>query len=241
MECFKSKIILALSIIFFSNVYSEAPRVPIVKCSKVPSHYEKVLMTKLRDKTTSIKEFRVTSAKIGALLVNKVVECFQIDPITIETPLTVFTGSSLPKNIELVSILRSGDALLESFIYHFPEANVSKILVQRDEETAQPKFIYMKLSPSIAEGYPVVITEPMLATGGSLSMAISLLKEKGVREENIIIACICAAPEGLLFLNEKFPLISVVATAIDDRLNQKKYIVPGIGDFGDRFYGTMKE
>lgn len=229
--------LLALCIIT-SNVYAECPPFPIVKNSAHSSRYENVLMTKLRDKTTSTKEFRETASLLGALLVDKVVECFNTSLVTIETPLTEYTGYCLPKQIELVSILRSGDALLESFLNHFPEANVSKILVQRDEETALPKFIYMKLTPSIALGHPVVITEPMLATGGSLSMAISLLKEKGVKEENIIIACICAAPEGLQVLNEKFPLISIVTNAIDEKLNPQKFIVPGLGDFGDRFYGT---
>jgi uracil phosphoribosyltransferase len=99
----------------------------------------------------------------------------------------------------------------------------------------------MKISPELASGRPVVITEPMIATGGSLDLVISVLKDKGVDEGNIIIASVCVAPEGLLYLNDKFPKIKVVMTALDEKLNEKKYIVPGLGDFGDRFFGTPEE
>jgi uracil phosphoribosyltransferase len=210
----------------------------IVKCFPVPSRYEQVLMTRLRDKTTSTKDFRETAQKIAQLLVNKVVECLPTQSVEIETPLMKFTGEALTEKLELVSIMRSGDAILDAFIEHFPQAAVSKILIQRDEETAEPHFKYMKLSPSIASGHSVTITEPMLATGGTLNMVIELLKEKGVKEENIIIASICVAPQGLAFLSERYPDIKVVMTVIDEGLNEKMYIVPGIGDFGDRYFLT---
>ncbi len=132
--------------------------------------------------------------------------------------------------------MRSGDALLEIFMRHFPNAHVSKILIQRDEHTAKPHFQYKKLSPSITSGNQIVITEPMIATGGSLEMAITLLKAEGVKEEDIMVASICAAPEGLALLNKTFPKIKVALTALDEKLNEKKYIVPGLGDFGDRFF-----
>lgn len=211
---------------------------PIVKCSFNPSQYERILMTRLRDKKTLTNDFRDASQKIGALLVNKVIECCPTLSIPIETPLTSFTGEILAKNIELVSIMRSGDALMDAFVTHFPEANVSKILIQRDEETAKPHFKYMKLSPTIDRNNPVVIAEPMVATGGTLDMVISLLKEKGVQEENIIIASICTCPEGLSLLCDKYPKIKIVLTIMDEELNDKMYIIPGLGDFGDRYFGT---
>lgn len=211
---------------------------PIVKCSFKPSQYERILMTRLRNKTTSINDFRNASQKIGFFLVSKVIDCCPILPRITETPITHFMGEDLAKNIELVSIMRSGDALMDAFVDHFPDANVSKMLVQRDEETAKPHFKYMKLSPTIACDNPVIIAEPMIATGGTLDIAITLLKEKGVQEENIIIASICAAPEGLLILNDKYPKIKVVLIAMDAGLNDKMYIVPGLGDFGDRYFGT---
>jgi uracil phosphoribosyltransferase len=212
---------------------------PIVKCSFIPSRYEQILITQLRDKTTSTKDFRNAAQKIGTFLVNKVIERLHANLRDIETPVARVSGLSLANNIELVSIMRSGDALLDTFVSHFSEANISKILIQRDEETAKPHFKYMKLSSTIASGNPIVIPEPMLATGGTLDMVISLLKKKGVQEENIIIACICAAPEGLLMLSQKYPNIQLVMNVMDEELNEKRYIVPGLGDFGDRFLGTV--
>lgn len=214
---------------------------PTVHCCFYPSKYERILMTQLRDKKSSTRAFRAAAKKIGELLVSKVVECLPSTSVQIETPVTGCRGEALDVQLDFVSVMRSGDALLDIFIQHFPKANISKILVQRDEETARPIFKYMKLSPTIAQDHPVIITEPMIATGGSLGMVIPLLKEEGVKEENIIIACVCAAPEGLLLLSHQFPKIKIVMTALDDRLNEKKYIVPGLGDFGDRFFGTTKE
>lgn len=215
-----------------------AQLLPIVRCSFYPTKYESMLMTKLRDKSTAPTEFRDVSRKVGELLVNKVVECLPIRSVEIDTPVGGTKGIVLANHVELVSIMRSGDALLETFLRHFSSAHVSKILIQRDEETAEPIFKYMKLSPTIAEGRHVIITEPMIATGGSLETAIGLLKAKGVREDHIIIATICAAPEGLARLSSKFPQIKVVMTVMDERLNERKFIVPGLGDFGDRYFGT---
>lgn len=211
---------------------------PIVQCCFDQTQYEKILMTKLRDVKTSTKEFRELSRKIAEVLIGKVVECLPVEEIDIDTPVAPFTGLQLQSSVELVSVMRSGDILLDTFLEHFPDAHVSKFLIQRDEETALPQFIYMKASPSLTLDKPVIITEPMVATGGTLEMVITLLKEKGVKENKIIIACVCAAPEGLLYLSERFPDVQVVMTALDEKLNCKKYIVPGLGDFGDRFFGT---
>ena len=212
---------------------------PIVHSSFTPSPYERVLMTRLRDQNTSMQDFRQTASKLAGLLIGKVVAVLDLQPVAITTPLTDTEGLSIASNVNLVSIMRSGDALLETFGSYFPEATISKILIQRDEETAKPIFKYMKLSSSIGPDATVVITEPLIATGGTLSVAIDLLKQKGVAEENIIIASICTAPEGLLVLSEKFPKVKVVMVVMDDHLNERKYIVPGLGDFGDRFFGTV--
>lgn len=237
------KALLTALIVTATTCYANDPLhglYPNVKCSFIPSQYEQILMTTIRDKTTARKEYREAAHKLGSLLVNKVVECLPITSKTIETPLMPFAGRTFTKNVELVSIMRSGDALLESFMEHFPEAPVSKILVQRDEETAKPIFSYMKLSPTIAQDCPVIITEPMLATGGTLDVVISQLVKKGVKEENILVASICVAPEGLQVLLEKHPKVQMILTVLDERLNEKKYIVPGLGDFGDRYFGTEK-
>jgi uracil phosphoribosyltransferase len=225
------------------NAARQAPKqleeiLPIVRCCFEPTKYEKVLMTKLRDVACTTKEFREYSKKIADILVSKVVECLPTRPVDIQTPVAPYQGIAFSNTVELVSVMRSGDILLDTFLEHFPDAHVSKFLIQRDEHTALPHFIYMKASPTLTDHHPVIITEPMVATGGTLEMVINMLKEKGVLEQNIIIACVCAAPEGLLFLNEKFPAIQVVMTSLDQKLNSKKYIVPGLGDFGDRFFGT---
>lgn len=211
---------------------------PIVQSSFIPTKYEQILMTRLRDHQTTTEKFRIYSDKLANLLVNKVIECLPTRKIDIRTPLPSTQGQTLATTVELVSIMRSGDALLDTFIKHFPESNISKFLIQRDEVTALPHFKYMKLSHELISGSSVVITEPMIATGGSLDMVISILLEKGVKEENIVIASVCGAPEGLIHLNSKFPKIKVVLTMLDERLNEQKYIVPGLGDFGDRFFGT---
>jgi uracil phosphoribosyltransferase len=217
-----------------------ADLLPIVKCSFTPTQYEQILMTQLRDKNTPMKEFREIAKKLASLLVFKVIDTLPVSSIEIDTPVAKSAGLTFAGSVDFVSVMRSGDSLLETFLEHFPQATISKILVQRDEETALPEFKYMKLSPTLSADSHVVITEPMIATGGTLTVVIDLLKEKGVKEENITIASICTAPEGLLLLNEKFPKINVVMTVMDEYLNEKKYIVPGIGDFGDRFFGTVK-
>ncbi|CRX39428.1 uracil phosphoribosyltransferase [Estrella lausannensis] len=243
LKSYKLKASLLAAVLSVVSLQSQAPSttktsISILKNNTPQSRYESILMTELRDKNSNKPKFRAAAFKLGSLLVNRAVECFETKNIVIETPLTAFEGESFSGSPELVSVMRSGDALLDVFITHFPDASVSKILVQRDEETASPKFFYMKLSPTIASGQPVIITEPMLATGGTLNMVLSLLKDKGVKEKNIIIASLCAAPEGLRYLEERYPDINVVVSALDERLNEKKYIVPGLGDFGDRFFGT---
>lgn len=238
------KLLLAALTLISTNIYAgfeteELHKLfPNVKCSFIPSQYEQILMTTLRDKTTTMKEYRAASHRISALLVNKVVECLPNQNKEIKTPLVPFQGRILPQRVELVSIMRSGDALLECFMEHFPEASVSKVLIQRDESDATPHFKYMKLSPTIAHKASVIITEPMIATGGTLDTVLTLLKRKGVEEENIVIASVCVAPEGLAFIRDKYPRVQIVLNVLDERLNERKYILPGLGDFGDRYFGT---
>lgn len=202
--------------------------------------YEEILMTQLRNRDTTTQQVRKITEKIGELLVVRVVEALPTQDVIVETPVTTTSGKIIATQIELLSIMRSGDTLLDTFFRHFPDANLSKILIQRNEETAQPEFKYMKLTPTLASGAYVVITEPMIATGGTLTMAISLLIEKGVLEEKIIIAALCAAPEGLKVIYDHYPKVKVAVVALDEKLNEKKYIVPGLGDFGDRYFGTMR-
>ncbi|MEI8125844.1 MAG: uracil phosphoribosyltransferase [Parachlamydiaceae bacterium] len=223
-----------------NNDQALAALLPIVRGSFQATKFENLLMTKLRDAKTEMAEFRQISDKLAGLLVAKIMENLPVKHIEIQTPVAPCEGIELACHVNLVSIMRSGDALLEEFIKYFPDAPINKILIQRNEETAKPDFKYMKLSPSLGPKSMVIITEPMLATGGTLSMVIRLLKDKNIPEENIIISCICTAPEGLVVLSQQFPKIGVVMIAMDEKLNEKKYIVPGIGDFGDRYFGTVR-
>ena len=221
-----------------TTTQEEVNRFPIVKCSMTPSAYERILMTTLRDIHSTREQFRNAANKLIELLVPKVVECLATTTINIQTPVAPCLGEILSDTLQLVSVMRSGDVPLKVFSEHFTNAPINKILIQRNEETAEPIFKYMKLSPTLAQATKVIIVKPMIATGGTLALLINLLKKLGVAEENIIIASICAAPEGLEVLSREFPKISVVVTVIDVCLNEKKYISPGIGDFGDRYFGT---
>jgi uracil phosphoribosyltransferase len=214
------------------------PEFPIVKSSLQMNKYERVLMTQLRDINSTTETFRQAANRLTELLVHRVVEHLPTISEPIETPIQSYLGERLAGNIEFVSVMRSGDALLDTFGRHFPKAVISKILIQRNEETAEPIFKYMKLSPTIALCNTVIISEPMIATGGTLKVVIKILKEMGVQEKNIIIASILAAPEGLLVLNQNFPDIKVVVISLDEKLNEHKFIVPGLGDFGNRYFGT---
>ena len=238
-----TKYFLSISLItmhcYANNPSYQSQDFPIVKCSLQPTTYEQILLTQLRNKNSSRTQFRNAANTLIKLLVSKVYDCLQTKQIEIETPVAACMGTIVEDEIEqIVSVMRSGDVPLNIFSAYFPSAAINKILIQRDEETAQPVFKYQKFSPTISHAKKVIITEPMIATGGTLIMVIELLKAQGVEVKNIIIAAVCAAPEGLQRLAEQYPEISVVLTVIDDHLNEKQYISPGIGDFGDRYFGT---
>ena len=220
------------------SIPSDHNRFHIVKCSHKPTKYERILMTQLRNEESTREQFCNAANKLIELLVPKVVECLTTITVDINSPVAHCQGEILNECIEIVSVMRSGDALLHIFRKHFPHAAINKILVQRNEDTAQPIFKYKKMSPTLLKAKTVIITEPMIATGGSLTMVIDLLKDYGIEENNIIVAAVCAAPEGLARLSEQYPELRIVLIVIDDHLNEKSYIVPGIGDFGDRYFGT---
>merc|ERR1719230_1422080 len=149
-------------------------------------------------------------------------------------------GWGLPymNNICGVDIVRSGGILLEAVRKVAPDSKTAKILIQRDEETALPKLFYSKLPPNVAE-LSVILCDPMLATGGSALTAIDVLKEAGVKEESILFINVVSCPEGLKALAEKAPGVRILTAGVDAGLNEKFFIVPGLGDFGDRYYGTF--
>lgn len=159
----------------------------------------------------------------------------------IETPCGKWKGPQPPNNANIcaVSIVRSGDILLEAVRAITPGLAVGKILMQRDEESKEKNAVhyYTKLPRQIAS-MKVILCDPMLATGGSACGALKILIEHGCKEENILFLNTVSAPEGLRVLEKKYPKVKVLAAAVDSHLNEDKYIVPGLGDFGDRYYRT---
>jgi uracil phosphoribosyltransferase len=162
--------------------------------------------------------------------------------VTVTTPVgpdVVFRGIETAdlSSVTVVSIIRAGDSLLDVVMELLPECSVGKILIQRDEETAEPKLFYSKLPPSM-ENRCVLLVDPMLATGGSAAVAVRILLEQGVAQKDIIFLNVVSCPEGLKLLQDLYPEIVIVTGCIDEGLNERKYIIPGLGDFGDRYFST---
>ena len=190
----------------------------------------------LRSVNTGTKEFRELITEISTLLVYEATRDAELEKITIETPLDKMETAMLNEdNYAIVPILRAGMGMLEGVINVIPNAKVGHIGLYRDGETLKPVKYYYKMPKGISER-EVIIIDPMLATGGRSSAAISMLKEDGVSK--IKLLCIVAAPKGIETINSNHPDVEIFCAAIDKDLNDKGYILPGLGDAGDRIYGT---
>jgi len=200
----------------------------------------KALLTTIRRKSTPQREYVDCCDRLCRMLAE---EALARLPGTaaeaVETPCGTADGLRVvaSRGICLVDIMRSGAILQEAVRRVVPDAKTAKILIQRDEETAQPVLMYSKLPPGI-EKLNVLLCDPMLATGGSAETAIRVLLDAGVPEDRITFANVVSCPEGLRRLAAAVPKVKVVTCACDAGLNDKKFIVPGLGDFGDRYYGT---
>ncbi|MEO1204208.1 MAG: uracil phosphoribosyltransferase, partial [Pseudomonadota bacterium] len=155
--------------------------------------------------------------------------------VNVTTPVADAECRMIDTDLVVVPILRAGVGMLDGILELVPTARVGFVGLYRDEETKQPVTYYERLPPQIRGGTCIVI-DPMLATGGSTVAALDMLKENGAT--NIVVVCIVTCPEGIEFVESKHPDVEIYAAAIDDHLNEKKYIVPGLGDAGDRLYGT---
>lgn len=193
------------------------------------------LLTVLRDKGTEPPQFRQTAERLGYLLVAEAMSDMATDDVTIETPLETMTGTKLHRPVVAVAVLRAGLGLLESVLTLVPDAAIGFAGVQRNEETAQPMEYYTKF-PNL-ERARVLILEPMLATGGSLSWAVDKVKENGAID--ITAVCVVVAPEGAHRMETDHPDVRIVAATLDRGLNPSFYITPGLGDMGDRLFGTL--
>lgn len=189
----------------------------------------------LRDKHTDNLNFRNVLDEIGALMVYEITREFPSRASNVQTPMEETTGYLLSKKITLVPILRAGLAMCEGILKLIPQARVGHLGLYRDKKSLKPVEYYCKFPSDIADS-EVIIIDPMLATGGSAAAAIDYVKKQGVK--SIRFVCLVASPEGVKHLAENHPDIPVYTAALDRQLNEHGYILPGLGDAGDRIYGT---
>jgi len=193
-------------------------------------------ITILRNKLTEEYDFRLALKRISYALVNEISKDFLLEEIKVETPLETTNGYKIKHPIVLIPVLRAGLSMVSAFIEMIPHAKVGHIGLQRDEETLKPVDYYYK-TPKNLDVSKVIVLDPMLATGGSASAAISFLKERGAVD--CILACLICAPEGVKKMAEDHPDVKVFTSAFDRELNSVGYILPGLGDAGDRTFGTL--
>jgi len=193
-------------------------------------------LTIMRDKRTSTKDFRELLTEISLLMGYEVTRDFPLEDVEIETPICKMTAKKIAgKKVAIVPILRAGLGTVDGLLSLIPSARVGHIGLYRNEETHKPVFYYCKLPKDISQRF-VILTDPMLATGGSACDAIDLLKEKGCTK--IRLMCLVAAPDGVKAVQERHPDVDIYVASVDERLNENAYIVPGLGDAGDRIFGT---
>ncbi|NLN14389.1 MAG: uracil phosphoribosyltransferase [Tissierellia bacterium] len=193
-------------------------------------------LTLIRDKNTGSKEFRELVSELSMLMGYEVTRDFELEEVEIETPLMKTKAQVIAgKKVGIIPILRAGLGMVDGMLSLIPAAKVGHIGLYRDPETLQPVEYYCKLPQDIEERHLIVL-DPMLATGGSAAAAIDFLKERGAT--NIKFVCLIAAPEGIQALQEAHPDVDIYVGHIDEKLNEDAYIVPGLGDAGDRLFGT---
>ncbi|WP_067138933.1 uracil phosphoribosyltransferase [Oceanivirga salmonicida] len=192
-------------------------------------------LTILRNKETDTKSFRESLNEIASLMIYEATKDLKTKEVEVETPIMKTTTKVLDEPVTIVPILRAGLGMVDAMLAVIPTAKVGHLGVYRNEQTFKPVYYYAKMPTNVVES-KVIVTDPMLATGGSVIYTIDYLKKLGVT--NITVMSIIAAPEGIEELSKKHPDISLYIAAIDKGLNENKYIYPGLGDAGDRIFGT---
>ena len=193
-------------------------------------------LVSLRDKTTPPEAFRRAATRISVLLAAEALRAVATTGVTVETPLGPAPGRRISRDVVVVPVLRAGLGMLDAVLELVPDARVGHIGLQRDEMTAVASQYYSKL-PARLDQSDVLMIDPMLATGGSAVAALELLQHAGAQRIRMI--CIVAAPEGVAVVERHHPGVEIYTPVVDRELNAQKYIVPGLGDFGDRLYGTI--
>ncbi len=190
----------------------------------------------MREKDTGAKDFRELLDEISTLMCYEITRDFPTEDVEIETPVSKMTAQKIGgKKVAIIPILRAGLGMVDGILSLVPVAKVGHIGLYRDPDTHDPVEYYCKLPMDIEDRY-IIVCDPMLATGGSASDAITMLKKRGCTQ--IKLLCLVAAPEGVEKLQKDHPDVAIYAAALDDHLNEHAYIVPGLGDAGDRLFGT---
>ena len=192
------------------------------------------ILTRLRDRRTGPAEFRALTRRLGTLLVAEATRGLLTEPVTIETPMEETKGRALVSGLVAIPVLRAGLGLLDAVTDLYPWTVVGYLGMERDEVTLEPRDYYAKLPPM--EGCTAIVLDPMLATGGSGSAACSYVKAAG--PDAVVFVCVVAAPEGVARMQADHPDVAIVSAALDRELNDQGFILPGLGDFGDRLHGT---
>lgn len=189
----------------------------------------------IRDEKTGTKDFRQTVSEIGMLMAYEITRDLPQKEIEVKTPVAIAKCKTLAKEVVIIPILRAGLGMVDGITALIPTAKVGHIGLYRDEETLEPKEYYAKF-PSIIKEATVLLVDPMLATGGSVVHAVNVLKRNGIKD--ITYVGLVGAPEGVKRVQEAHPDVNIFLAALDEKLNEKGYIVPGLGDCGDRLFGT---
>lgn len=193
-------------------------------------------ITILRDKKTNTEIFRAAVTRISNVLAVEISTAFSLTEFRVETPLEKTKGYRLKQDVVLIPVLRAGLGMVEGFLQLIPDAKLGHVGLERNETTLLPNSYYLKTPKNLSKA-EVILLDPMLATGGSASAAISFLKKRGAK--NLVFACLLAAPEGVKKLLKNHPDVIIFSAALDRQLNKKGYILPGLGDAGDRTFGTL--
>ncbi|MFC5801291.1 uracil phosphoribosyltransferase [Streptomyces formicae] len=198
----------------------------------------RALHTVIRNQEVRRDAFVHASERIMRMLIEAALDLLPYERREVTTPVgAAYEGLRLSSPVCGVSVVRAGESMEGQLRAVCPGIRIGKILMQRDKQTKQPRLYYTSLPADVADGH-VLLLEPMLATGGTALATIQLLLDKGVAEENIVFVNLITVPEGIATFCRKYPKVQIVTSAIEQRLNENAYMIPGIGDFGDRFFGT---
>lgn len=190
----------------------------------------------LRHKKTNTEMFRAAVTRISNILAVEISTTFSLKNIKVDTPLEKTKGYELKNKIVLIPVLRAGLGMVDGFLQLIPDAKLGHIGLERNETTLKPNSYYLKTPKNLGKA-EVILLDPMLATGGSASAAVSFLKKRGAK--NIVFSCLLASPEGVKRILNDHPDLIIFSAALDRQLNKKGYILPGLGDAGDRTFGTL--